>query len=703
MTNLSINQYLGKKTGDTLSAQTWNDVFGAIQTKVNEIVYALNNGGGSGSGDSGNEPEDVGTFVVKGADGSPISIEMHDGVITLPADASYTFEGSLTGRVVIDAKTSKPNDDTFITLNGCTITTANNNCAILYDTPTENQGYQGMTITLARDTQNDIICSQIRQAEGDQAGAIYSTNNLTIQGVGYLAIKNNGGHGIRGTELKIAGPHIYVDALHDAIHGKYIDIDDGVFFFNNCNDCFGVSANGRIVWYSGKIVCYSTSSDGALFDISATGVTAYYANPVGETSTKSPSAVFAEIVTIDETAMETLGFQNIGFACISTAPTSNIGGINNPQLNQSTLSIHVYDAEGGNELTGSSAYTEANGCRTFTSDAKYIVMSGGDPMVNKFLCEDVDVVLRGYCSFVEIERGYENSAQGFAQNNVFDYEEGTQSLRGRMANFWYNYLDQNDESKGRIKITCAKDTINAIIKIDNNGSDVAAAEADAIESDNNIELEMKAGSHLYVSSKLGDGIQGGDVIITDSKGSLIVENCGSRGIRGNAIVIGPNATISKSKISAYITDTSDTKYRTMDGVVVVKDNCLVHSASVGTDTDPSNDADDNYETLGFADIYARNKKYTKGVFGTTNTELRGVLICGTIASVKGIDFGGATHMYYKQALTSGSDAGSWSFTLGTLDPCIALSNNTVYNELGGVASASVPTGREGDNPVEPTT
>ena len=47
----------------------------------------------------------------------------------------------------------------------------------------------------------------------------------------------------------------------------------------------------------------------------------------------------------------------------------------------------------------------------------------------------------------------------------------------------------------------------------------------------------------------------------------------------------------------------------------------------------------------------RNGKATKGVFGTTNNELKGVLICGSVAAVIGINFNNAQHIYYNRALT----------------------------------------------------
>lgn len=37
MDKLNINQYIGKQPNDPITADTWNGVFGAIQTAVNGI------------------------------------------------------------------------------------------------------------------------------------------------------------------------------------------------------------------------------------------------------------------------------------------------------------------------------------------------------------------------------------------------------------------------------------------------------------------------------------------------------------------------------------------------------------------------------------------------------------------------------------------------------------------------------------------
>ena len=80
----------------------------------------------------------------------------------------------------------------------------------------------------------------------------------------------------------------------------------------------------------------------------------------------------------------------------------------------------------------------------------------------------------------------------------------------------------------------------------------------------------------------------------------------------------------------------------MLGIAVCKHNCK-KGENVVSATDVKN--------TGIADIYCRNGKATKGVFGTTDTELKGVLICGSIAAVVGINFNNAQRIYYNRTLT----------------------------------------------------
>jgi len=157
---------------------------------------------------------------------------------------------------------------------------------------------------LSRDSVNSIVCTTVAAIADNQEACLYSMNNLVVQGVGYLTCVNKGGHGIKGSELRITGPHIYVEASHDGIHGaSKLFLDCGTFFINKANDAFGTGTTGFIDIFGGTYYAYNIAEqvfDGKvntnIFDrnhvIADTNVVAasQYTNPVKVYS--SPSTYY---------------------------------------------------------------------------------------------------------------------------------------------------------------------------------------------------------------------------------------------------------------------------------------------------------------------------------------------------------------------------------------------------------------------------
>ena len=110
----------------------------------------------------------------------------------------------------------------------------------------------------------------------------------------------------------------------------------------------------------------------------------------------------------------------------------------------------------------------------------------------------------------------------------------------------------------RVKVVAVKDTVNTITNTD----------GDAISSENNIRVEVKNNAHLIVSAPNGDAIDGDEVIITDSKGTLLIPNYKYRGIKGTSIIIGPNAKVKSGTITVY-NDPESADYSNLEGAVVV--------------------------------------------------------------------------------------------------------------------------------------
>ena len=536
MNQIDLSQVLNKITGDTITATMWNGAFSAIQDKINELVAAID---------------------------SPISNALYingvlhtERIITLAAGSSYVISGVCGGQIIIDAESEQPTANTDITLDGVTIVTSASS-GIMYKTPAQNTGYKDLVITLAKDSNNYVVCTTQVAPADNQPGAIYSMNNLVIQGVGYLACHNAGGHGIRATEIRIAGPHIYVDAMHDAIHGKKISADYGHFYINSANDVFGTGEGGSIVY---SLITVRTAQN---------AVQGYTFNAKDQQGGQAGTVKYYPALLSGSTSNKT-----------QTSLSDNYG----------TPIVSQCDTEDG-------VYSEVS------------VVDGKYPITQQYV-----------------------RAEGALTNTIYATGKVNITLNGIYSTKGIVY----DSGSSRVKVVSSNGTYNIIDTQD----------TDAIKSENNIEIEVKNDSHLFLKSA-GDGIDGGTVSITDSKGTLIVTGCGERGIKGNAIVIGPAATVSSSVITAYITDPTDSDYRTFNGAAIVIDNCATVTEGAMDTT-----SEQTMKTSGYADIYGRQgKNNTKGVFGTTDTELAGVLIIGSIGATINADLGNASRLYYNRSVT----------------------------------------------------
>ena len=571
MNNLDITSYIGKNDGDTLSATQWNAVFTSIQSKVNELVAS--------NGSS--------YFYVNGVLTVPTN-----NIITLAAGSSYVLEGVLYGQVVIDA-TTQPTANTLVRLNGVQIIT-NATSGIKYKTPESNTGFKDLVVTLSKDSVNSIVCTTVAAIAENQEACLYSMNNLVVQGIGYLTCVNKGGHGIKGSELRITGPHIYVEASHDAIHGAAkLFLDCGTFFINKANDAFGTGTTGFIDIFGGTYYAYNITEQ--VFD--------------GKVNTN----IFDRNHTISGTNVATAS-QYTNIVKVYSSPVTYYGATTAGTINQFTTVTK--NADGTWTGTAVAVTPDANGIYQVTAPFAEIKGYINAPINTASTLIDVEF---------RLDKAY--------------IENTTKSI----PTIYYQATDK------KIKLYSAQDTVNMIVNtvVGDNTVDI-----DGVKSENNISVEVKNSSHLIVYSTSADGLDGSDIKVTDTKGVLVCNSCGGRGIKGSCVIIGPNADTTKSVITKYYTDPTDTaNYSTMDGGVVCLNNCQKYAVSIGkTDTeDPT-----TYKDFGYTDVYCRNGKCSKGVFGTQNSCLTGVFICNTIAAVIGLEFDKADNIYYVNMLTPGS-------------------------------------------------
>lgn len=521
----------------------------------------------------------------------------NDGKISLDPQKKYTISGTLIGYIEIDTTNKVINDNTEIILNDVKILTEDSNNSIIYKIPKGAKQQKALIITLARNSKNYMYCSNEADIDENQPGVIYSMNNLTIQGAGYLAVQNNGGHGLRGDEFILGGPHIWVSASHDAIHASNLYIIGGVYYIEKGNDGIGTSDDGRVMYYDGTIITTNNiASD--IIDSKLPGL--YFKDNLINSSIKSRCP-----------NMKLLNEQNFksifgSSSIVKGYQTKNdlVSGVNGTDISADSNNIYNITYP----FINISGYI--NGSFNFIDDTIFGRNKDADATVYLF-----------------------NAYISNSTNN---------------PNFYFG--PELDKVLGKLKIICVQDTINILENIYDNhddSSEATAYEGDCIKSENNIGIEIKNGSSLYISSLKSDGIDGGEVKINDSKGSIIICNCGQRGIKGNAIVIGPDAVITSSVIESYVTNTQSSEYKTFDGVCYVKNNCVEFNKGIiyGSDKDGL-----ERKTSGFADIYCRNGKGTKGVFGTTNNELKGSIITGTIGAVVNIDMGNANNFYYNEII-----------------------------------------------------
>lgn len=556
-----------------------------------------------------------------------------DKVITLAAGGTYVLEGIHEGQIIVDANTVKPDAWTTIKLNNATII-SDEAYGILYNCPdSNNKGYQGLYVTLTKDSQNFVVCNKATTVEGDETYAsIDSWKDLTVQGVGYLAVYNNIGHGLRGETMNVAGPHIYIDTVHDGVHGKNVNILDGVFYVQAAKDAFGTTDNGQINVFGGEFTFVNVTEDN--FDskkdgyYAVAGVSGAKMHPIEDIYEEGTVTAYP---TKEDYEAKTNGVQ----INIAIGTTVDSGTFYNADENGNV----VASATPAGHLTwvwDDPAEVLFDSPQAYLINANYNVVEVTGKITRPIVrpTDAITITNPTFSKKGKLNGGYDNKLDIYLNGAVIVTDGHAPSIA-------------NLPDAGRVKITAVKDTINAIINKDTTENDSEGLyDHDAIKSENNVTIEVKGGSVLYVTSNIGDGVDGGETRFIDSKGSFVVTNCGQRGVKGNAIVIGPDAIINASVIDSYITDTADPEYTTFDGIFVAKGNVLNHTVGRGIATNE----DPEMKLTGFADVYARNGKHSKGMFGTTNNELKGVAIIGSLGAAIRMDEGNAQNLYVNTLL-----------------------------------------------------
>lgn len=177
--------------------------------------------------------------------------------VTITKAGTYVLSGTLTnGQIIVNAGEK---DKVRLVLNGASITCSDN-------APIYAQQAKKTIITLAEGTMNTITDSSKHSSSAENApdAAVFSQNNLTINGSGSLTVKSNAADGI-GTkdDLVITGGKITVTAANDGLSGRdSIAINGGTFAINAGGE--GLQSNNDTDTDKGWI-----SLDGGSFTITA--------------------------------------------------------------------------------------------------------------------------------------------------------------------------------------------------------------------------------------------------------------------------------------------------------------------------------------------------------------------------------------------------------------------------------------------------
>ncbi len=165
---------------------------------------------------------------------------VNGAIVTITSAGAYNLSGSLNnGQVVID---TEDEETVVLVLNGANIT-------CLTSAPIYVKNAEKVVITLADGAENYVTDGTsfiLEDAASDEPNAaIFSKDDLTINGNGSLTVNANYNNGIASKDdLKITGGRITVNAVNDGIKGRdSVAVKDGTITINAGAD--GLQANNE--------------------------------------------------------------------------------------------------------------------------------------------------------------------------------------------------------------------------------------------------------------------------------------------------------------------------------------------------------------------------------------------------------------------------------------------------------------------------
>ena len=190
------------------------------------------------------------------SNGSGVSI--NNATVTISKEGCYLISGELEdGQIIVDAGDS---DKVQLVLNKASIHCSTGSAILV-------RNADKVKVTLAADSENELSDGTEYQTDDDNPdAALFSKDDLVINGSGSLTVQGNYKHGIAGNDdLVITGGRLTVNSLSHALRGKdSVAILDGTFVLTSQKD--GIQASNTEDSTKGWV-----QSDGGNFTIQSSG------------------------------------------------------------------------------------------------------------------------------------------------------------------------------------------------------------------------------------------------------------------------------------------------------------------------------------------------------------------------------------------------------------------------------------------------
>ena len=514
-----------------IKSSTGNVVSSETETNAEE-TSAQSEAGTFSSADMFTERDLAGTYEESGAvyvtlsddgiTGETAGVAINGQTMTITAEGTYIFSGTLSeGQIVVDADNAKVQ----IVFDNVDITCASS--AAVYVKSAEK-----VFVTLAEGSQNTLRNTDEYVAIDDNNidAVIFAKSDLTLNGTGSLTIVSAEGHGIVSKDdLKIIGGTYDITAAGHALSGKdSVRIADGTFILTAEKD--GIHAENADDEEKGYIYIadgdFAITSDGDGMDAS--------------------NIVQIEDGTFDITAGG--GAANSLKTHESDMPGGGMSqnierpdGENMPQdttTDESGTSTKGIKAGGGMYLNGGTYQIDSaddsihSNANITIADGTYTLATGDDGVH----ADDALIVNGGTITVTESYEGLEGLAVTINDGtiDITASDDGINTAGEKMElNGGYIHIlaggdgvDSNGDltiNGGEIYIDGPSDNGNSAIDYgDRSSAYVNGGTLVAIGSSGMAEVMSDSSKQKVLMVKLGEQMEAGNVVLTDSEGNVIV-------------------------------------------------------------------------------------------------------------------------------------------------------------------------------------